>query len=36
MEAYEHRTREVIELFLNDCITLPDCIAAIPRQQQRC
>jgi hypothetical protein len=27
--AYEHRTREVIELFLNDCITFPECIAAL-------
>jgi hypothetical protein len=35
MEAYEHRTREVIELFLNDCITLPDCIAAIDAEIPR-
>jgi hypothetical protein len=29
MEAYEHRTREVIELFLNHNISFPECIAAL-------
>lgn len=29
MEAYEHRTKEIIALFLNHKITFPECIAAL-------
>ena len=29
MKAYEHRTQEVIRLFLNNSISFPECIEAL-------